>query len=153
MSRVVITYGTFDMFHIGHLRLLKRMRELGERVIVAVSTDEFNAQKGKRALIPYAERREIIEALNCVDLVIAETSWAQKVEDIQRYGVDVFVMGDDWRGRFDELKAYCEVVYLERTSGISSSELKQALGRLIEAQRIDEPSDLAMIEGLHRSLS
>jgi len=152
MSRVVITYGTFDMFHIGHLRLLKRMRELGERVIVAVSTDEFNAQKGKRALIPYAERREIIEALACVDLVIAENSWEQKVEDIRRHGVDVFVMGDDWRGHFDDIKAYCEVVYLERTSGISSSELKQALGRLIEAQRIDAPADLAMIAGLHRSL-
>lgn len=152
MSKTVITYGTFDMFHIGHLRLLKRMRELGERVIVAVSTDEFNAQKGKRALIPYAERREIIEALNCVDLVIAETSWEQKVTDIQAHAVDVFVMGDDWRGRFDELEAYCQVVYLERTSGISSSALKQALGRLIEAQRIAAPSDLEMIEGLHRSL-
>jgi len=152
MAKTVITYGTFDMFHIGHLRLLKRMRELGERVIVAVSTDEFNARKGKRALIPYAERREIIEALTCVDQVIAETSWEQKVEDIHHYGVDVFVMGGDWRGRFDDLKGYCEVVYLERTSGISSSELKQALGRLLEAQRIDVPSDLEMIEGLHRSL-
>lgn len=152
MAKTVITYGTFDMFHIGHLRLLKRMRELGDRVIVAVSTDEFNAQKSKRALIPYAERREIIETLACVDLVIAETSWEQKVEDIRRHGVDVFVMGGDWRGRFDHLMAYCEVVYLERTSGISSSELKQALGRMIEAQRIDAPADLAMIEGLHRSL-
>lgn len=152
MSKTIITYGTFDMFHIGHLRLFKRMRELGERVIVAVSTDEFNAQKGKRALIPYAERREILEALSCVDLVIEESSWEQKVTDIQRYGVDVFVMGDDWRGRFDELRVFCEVVYLERTEGISSSELKQALGRLIEAQRAQASGDLEMIEGLHRSL-
>jgi len=152
MSKTIITYGTFDMFHIGHLRLFKRMRELGERVIVAVSTDEFNAQKGKRALIPYAERREILEALSCVDLVIEESSWEQQVTDIQRYGVDVFVMGDDWRGRFDELRVFCEVVYLERTEGISSSELKQALGRLIEAQRTQASGDLEMIEGLHRSL-
>lgn len=152
MAKTVITYGTFDMFHIGHLRLLKRMRELGERVIVAVSSDEFNAQKGKRALIPYAERREIIEALSCVDLVIAEDSWDQKATDIEKYAVDVFVMGDDWRGRFDELEAHCQVVYLERTSGISSSALKQALGRLIEEQKIDTPGDLEMIEGLRRSL-
>lgn len=152
MPRTVITYGTFDMFHIGHLRLFKRMRELGDRVIVAVSTDEFNALKGKKALIPYAERKEIIEALSCVDQVIPEQSWDQKTSDIKHYGVDIFVMGDDWRGRFDELEAYCQVVYLERTSGISSSALKQALGRLIEAQRIAVPSDLEMIEGLHRSL-
>ena len=140
------------MFHVGHLRLLKRMRDLGGRVIVAVSSDEFNAQKGKRALIPYVERREILESLSCVDLVIEESSWGQKATDIQRYGVDVFVMGDDWRGRFDELKEFCDVVYLERTEGISSSELKQALGRLIEAQRVQSPDDLRMIEGLHRNL-
>lgn len=152
MAKTVITYGTFDMFHVGHLRLLKRMRDLGERVIVAVSTDEFNMQKGKQALIPYVERREILESLSCVDLVVPETSWAQKVTDIQKHCVDVFVMGDDWRGRFDELQAYCQVVYLERTVGVSSSALKQALGRLIEAQRSAVPSDLEMIEGLHRSL-
>lgn len=153
MTKTVITYGTFDMFHIGHLRLLQRMRQLGGRVIVAVSTDEFNALKGKRALIPFAERREIVEALDCVDLVIEENAWDQKVSDIQRHAVDIFVMGDDWRGHFDALRAYCEVVYLERTSGISSSALKQALGRLIGAQRIAVPDDLEMIEELHRSLS
>jgi len=153
MTKTVITYGTFDMFHIGHLRLLQRMRQLGGRVIVAVSTDEFNALKGKRALIPFAERREIVEALDCVDLVIEESAWDQKVSDIQRHAVDIFVMGDDWRGHFDALRAYCEVVYLERTSGISSSALKQALGRLIGAQRIAVPDDLEMIEELHRSLS
>lgn len=128
--KTVITYGTFDMFHVGHLRLFKRMRELGERVIVAVSSDEFNALKGKRALVSYEERREIIEALKCVDLVIPELSWEQKEKDIKDYGVDIFVMGDDWKGKFDYLSDYCDVCYLERTSGVSSSELKQALERM-----------------------
>ena len=104
MPKTVITYGAFDIFHIGHLRLLKRMRELGERVIVAVPSDEFNAQKGKRALIPYAERREIIETLSGVDLVIAEDCWDQKATDIEKYADDVFVMGDDWCGRFDSMR-------------------------------------------------
>lgn len=98
MGKTVITYGTFDMFHVGHLRLLKRMRTLGQRTIVCVSTDEFNHMKGKQALIPFAERKEIVESLDCVDLVIPEDSWEQKVEDIRRYEVDVFVMGDDWQG-------------------------------------------------------
>lgn len=153
MPKTVITYGTFDMFHIGHLRLLKRMRELGDRVIVAVSTDEFNQLKGKKALIPYTERKEIIEALNCVELVVPEENWEQKITDIQRYSVDVFVMGDDWKGKFDYLREYCDICYLERTSGISSSELKQALGRLIDGSEAREPGDLEMLDGLRRSLS
>ncbi|QTN45091.1 adenylyltransferase/cytidyltransferase family protein [Ectopseudomonas mendocina] len=122
----VITYGTFDMFHIGHLRLLRRMREIGEYVIVAVSTDEFNALKGKKALVPYAERREIVEAIQYVDLVIPEHSWEQKADDIRQYGVDCFVMGDDWHGHFDHLAELCEVVYLERTRNISSTELRRS---------------------------
>ncbi|TRO13757.1 glycerol-3-phosphate cytidylyltransferase [Ectopseudomonas mendocina] len=126
MSRTVITYGTFDMFHIGHLRLFKRMRELGERVIVAVSTDEFNALKGKKALVPYAERYEIVAAIQYVDLVIPERNWEQKADDIRQYTVDCFVMGDDWRGHFDHLAALCEVIYLERTKDVSSTVLRQA---------------------------
>lgn len=126
MARIVITYGTFDMFHIGHLRLLERMRELGDRVIVGVSTDEFNAKKGKQALIPYEDRCRIVSALKCVDLVIPEFCWEQKVRDIQEHDVDIFVMGDDWRGKFDFLRSYCSVVYLERTKGISSSQLRDA---------------------------
>ncbi|WP_312257457.1 adenylyltransferase/cytidyltransferase family protein [Stutzerimonas nitrititolerans] len=114
------------MFHIGHLRLLKRMRELGERVIVAVSTDEFNALKGKKALVPYEERREIVEALRYVDLVIPEKSWEQKTDDIRQYCVDCFVMGNDWQGHFDYLSAFCEVVYLERTQNISSTALRKS---------------------------
>ena len=125
--KTVITYGTFDMFHVGHLRLLKRMRELGERVIVAVSTDEFNALKGKKALVPYEERREIIEAIQYVDLVIPEYSWEQKEKDIADYTVDLFVIGDDWAGKFDYLKSHCQVFYIDRTQGVSSSAIKRAL--------------------------
>lgn len=124
--KTVITYGTFDMFHVGHLRLFRRMRELGERIIVAVSTDEFNALKGKKALVPYEERREIVEAIQYVDLVIPENTWEQKAGDIRQYGVDCFVMGNDWQGHFDYLEELCEVVYLERTQNISSTELRRS---------------------------
>jgi len=119
------------MLHVGHLRLLKRMRELGGRVIVAVSTDEFNSLKGKKALLSYEERREIVEALRCVDLVIPENTWEQKAEDIRKYDVDLFVMGSDWVGHFDYLNELCEVIYLERTHGVSSTELRESLGRLL----------------------
>lgn len=136
MSRTVITYGTFDMFHVGHLRLLKRMRELGDRVIVAVSTDEFNTLKGKKALIPYEERREIVEAIQFVDLVIPESSWGQKEGDIRQYGVDCFVMGNDWSGHFDHLSELCVVVYLERTKDVSSSYLRQAAGSLMVSESV-----------------
>ncbi|MHB0819793.1 adenylyltransferase/cytidyltransferase family protein [Stutzerimonas stutzeri] len=131
MCKTIITYGTFDMLHVGHLRLLKRMRELGGRVIVAVSTDEFNSLKGKKALLSYEERREIVEALRCVDLVIPENTWEQKAEDIRKYDVDLFVMGSDWVGHFDYLNELCEVIYLERTHGVSSTELRESLGRLL----------------------
>ncbi|MHA6494567.1 glycerol-3-phosphate cytidylyltransferase [Pseudomonas borbori] len=152
MSKTVITYGTFDMFHIGHLNLIKRLHQLGGKLIVAVSTDEFNAQKGKRTLIPYQQRYEIVEALKYVDLVIPEVSWEQKVEDIVRYEVDIFAIGDDWTGKFDFLQSHCEVQYLARTQGISSSELKLALGRLVEGHGKGVPSDLDILDGLRRSL-
>lgn len=151
MPGTVITYGTFDMFHVGHLRLLKRMAELGERTIVGVSTDAFNERKGKKALIPFEERKEIIESLRFVDLVIPEEDWNQKVSDIQLYGVQTFVMGDDWQGRFDSLKPYCEVIYLERTSGVSSTELRGSLSRLLSSEK--EISDvLGLLRSLQREL-
>lgn len=151
MPGTVITYGTFDMFHVGHLRLLKRMAELGERTIVGVSTDAFNERKGKKALIPFEERKEIIESLRFVDLVIPEEDWNQKVSDIQLYGVQTFVMGDDWQGRFDSLKPYCDVVYLERTSGVSSTELRGSLSRLLSSEK--EISDvLGLLRSLQREL-
>jgi len=123
----VLTYGTFDMFHIGHLNLLKRAKELGDYLIVGVSTDEFNKIKGKKTLIPFEERKEIVKSIKYVDLVIPENNWEQKINDIKKYKVDVFIMGDDWRGKFDFLKDYCEVVYLPRTEGISTTKLKENL--------------------------
>jgi len=127
MAKTVITYGTFDLFHIGHLKLLKRLSSLGDKLIVAVSTDEFNELKGKKTIIPYNQRAEIVENIKCVDMVIPENDWEQKVKDIQKYNVDIFAIGDDWEGKFDFLKEYCEVVYLKRTEGISSTQLKKTL--------------------------
>ncbi|WP_415657306.1 adenylyltransferase/cytidyltransferase family protein [Roseateles sp.] len=120
-----ITYGTYDLFHIGHVNLFRRIKERWDRLIVAVSTDEFNALKGKQSAVPFADRIELVRACRYVDLAIPETCWEQKADDIRRHQVQAFVMGDDWLGKFDELKALCEVVYLPRTEGVSSSELKQ----------------------------
>ena len=128
----VITYGTFDMFHIGHLNLLNRLSELGDELIVAVSTDEFNALKGKKTLIPFEQRAEIVRNIKCVGKVIAEESWEQKAEDIKRHEVDIFAMGNDWEGKFDFLEEFCKVVYLPRTENISSTELKIALNDFLQ---------------------
>lgn len=125
----VITYGTFDLFHIGHLNILKRAKALGDYLIVAVSTDEFNAIKGKTCAIPFEQRKAIVEAIKYVDEVIPENNWEQKIDDITKHKVDIFVMGDDWNGKFDFLKEYCEVVYLPRTLDISTTEIKERLDR------------------------
>ena len=129
MSKVntVLTYGTFDLFHIGHVRLLERLAAMGERLIVGCSTDEFNLKKNKKAVIPYLERRAILEACRHVDLVIPERDWGQKVSDIHDFEVDMFAMGDDWAGHFDDLSLHCDVTYLDRTAGISSTLLKEKL--------------------------
>lgn len=137
MSRTVITYGTFDLFHVGHLRLLHRLRELGDSLIVAVSTDEFNAGKGKKTIIGFEDRCEIIRNLKCVDLVIPESSWEQKRHDVRDHGVSVFGMGHDWAGKFDDLKEYCEVIYLPRTEGVSSTQIKQVL-RVLDRSHVDD---------------
>ncbi len=126
-GRVVLTYGTFDLFHIGHLNLLKRLKTLGDYLVVAVSTDEFNRGKGKQTIIGFEDRIEIVRACKYVDLAIPETRWEQKIEDVHEHGVDVFAMGDDWTGKFDFLKPYCEVVYLPRTANISSTSIKNSL--------------------------
>lgn len=124
----VITYGTFDLLHYGHVRLLKRARELGDYLIVGLSTDEFNAfEKHKEAYNTYAERKFILDAIRYVDEVIPEKSWDQKAADVQKYGIDTFVMGNDWQGKFDFLKPYCKVVYLSRTPGISTTKIKEDL--------------------------
>lgn len=126
----VITYGTYDLLHWGHIRLLKRARELGDYLIVGLSTDEFNAIKGKAAYHPYEERKMMLEAIRYVDLVIPENNWEQKRDDIRKYEADIFVMGDDWQGKFDDLKDIAEVVYLPRTEGISTTKIKQDLEKL-----------------------
>ena len=128
--RKVITYGTFDLFHIGHLRLLQRAKALGDHLTVAVSSDEFNTIKGKRTLIPFAHRIEIIKNIVGVDAVIAENDWGQKRQDIEKYQITHFVMGHDWEGKFDELKSLCDVIYLPRTPDVSSTEIKNALSIL-----------------------
>ena len=130
MAIKIITYGSFDMFHIGHLRLLERVSQMADEVIVGVSTDEVNTLKGKKTRIPYEQRAEIVEAISYVDLVIPESCWEQKKKDIEKYNVDVFAIGDDWKGKFDHLKDYCEVVYLPRTEEISSTYLKETLSIL-----------------------
>lgn len=123
----VLTYGTFDLFHVGHLNILKRAKALGDYLVVAVSTDDFNEIKGKKCAIPYAERMAIVEAIKYVNKVIPENSWNQKINDVKEHNIDVFVMGDDWEGKFDYLKNYCEVVYLPRTPDISTTKIKKEL--------------------------
>ena len=124
----VITYGTFDLIHYGHINLLKRARELGDYLIVVLSTDEFNwNEKQKKCYFSYEKRKQLLEAIRYVDLVIPENNWEQKIGDVQLYKADVFVMGDDWTGKFDFLKEYCEVVYLPRTPEISTTQIKAEL--------------------------
>lgn len=128
--KTVITYGTFDILHIGHINLLRRARELGDRLIVALSTDEFNRGKHKSSLLNYDNRKAVLEAIRFVDEVIPEFDWEQKVPDVKRLNVDIFVMGDDWEGKFDFLKDYCEVQYLARTPHISTTEIKADLSKI-----------------------
>jgi len=123
----VITYGTYDLLHVGHINLLRRAKALGDYLIVALSTDEFNAIKNKKAYYSYEDRKIILESIRYVDEVIPERCWEQKIQDIIDHKVDVFVMGDDWKGKFDFLKEYCEVVYLPRTEGISTTKIKEDL--------------------------
>jgi len=125
--KTVLTYGTFDLLHYGHLEILKRASLLGNKLIVGVSTDKFNEIKGKTCVLPYQKRKELIESLYYVDKVIPENNWDQKVTDIQGNNIDIFVIGDDWEGKFDELKDFCEVIYLPRTKGISSTKLRSIL--------------------------
>lgn len=127
----ILTYGTFDLLHYGHIRILKRAKELGDYLVVAISTDEFNAIKGKKAYYDYETRKKMLEAIRYVDLVIPEETWEQKVKDVQDYKIDVVVMGDDWAGsdKFDYLKEYCEVKFLERTPGISTTQIKSDLNQ------------------------
>jgi len=150
--KVVITYGTFDMFHIGHLNILKKAKELGDYLIVAVSTDSFNEIKGKKTLIPYDQRAEIVKSIKYVDYVIPENSWDQKINDIKKYSVDVFVIGDDWKGKFDYLEKLCEVVYLERTKGVSTTYLKKSLKNFLSINKEDLFKAFDIIDQLRKDL-
>lgn len=127
----ILTYGTFDLLHVGHIRLLRLAKALGDELIVAVSTDSFNEVKGKRAINSYEDRKEILESISYIDSVIPEHHWNQKISDVNEYSIDVFVIGDDWEGEFDYLKEYCEVVYLPRTEDISTTQIKEIVQSII----------------------
>lgn len=129
----VITYGTFDLLHYGHINLLRRAKALGDYLIVVLSTDEFNwHQKHKKCYFNYEQRKSLLEAIRYVDLVVPETCWEQKSADVEEYSVDIFVIGDDWKGKFDFLKSQCEVIYLERTPEISTTKIKQDLEEAVK---------------------
>lgn len=140
--KIVLTYGTFDMFHVGHVRLLKRLRERGDMLIVGLSSDEFNHAKGKQSFCSYEERSEILLATDFVDEVFPENTWDQKRSDIKRFGINIFGMGNDWEGKFDDLVDICEVVYLDRTEDVSTTDIKKALARISEED----------VNGLEKSL-
>ncbi|MGE7917417.1 glycerol-3-phosphate cytidylyltransferase [Viridibacillus sp. NPDC093762] len=126
----VITYGTFDLLHVGHVNILRRAKALGDYLVVAISSDEFNALKGKKAYYSFEDRKTILEAIKYVDEVIPEDNWEQKVLDVKEHNIDTFVMGHDWEGKFDFLKDHCEVVYLPRTEGISTTKIKKDLNKV-----------------------
>jgi glycerol-3-phosphate cytidylyltransferase len=130
----VITYGTYDLLHYGHINLLKRAKALGDYLIVALSTDEFNRNyKHKNCYFSYEKRKMLLESIRYVDLVIPEDKWEQKIHDIKEYKIDTFVIGDDWKGHFDFLKEFCEVIYLKRTPEISTTQIKNELSKDIRA--------------------
>lgn len=127
--KTIITYGTFDLLHYGHINLLRRAKEMGDYLIVGLSTDDFNySEKNKNSYFTYDQRKMLLEAIRYVDMVIPECTWEQKIDDIHKYGVDVFVIGDDWLGKFDYLEQEgAKVIYLSRTPEISSTQIKKDL--------------------------
>ena len=135
--KTVITYGTFDLFHVGHVRLLRRVRELGDRVVVGCSTDAFNTLKGKKTLMPFDQRVEILSSCRYVDAVFPEESWDQKRDDILREGAQILAIGHDWAGKFDDLADICDVVYLPRTDGVSTTGIR-SLVRVLQAEKLNQ---------------
>ena len=128
LMKRVITYGTFDLLHYGHINLLRRAKKYGDYLIVALSTDEFNHEKGKKSYFSYQKRKSLLEAIRYVDLVIPEHNWTQKINDMHEYHINTFIMGDDWKGKFDFLKQEgVDVIYLPRTPEISTSKIKKDL--------------------------
>jgi len=151
--KVVITYGTFDLFHVGHIRLLKRLRALGDELVVGISTDEFNLSKGKQSFFSYEERAEILESCKYVSKVFPENNWQQKRDDIKKNEASIFAMGDDWAGEFDDLEDLCQVIYLPRTEGISTTDIKSTFSKL-DADELDKiESSLHDVITLVKSLS
>jgi glycerol-3-phosphate cytidylyltransferase len=153
LTRTVLTYGTFDLFHIGHLNMLRRLSELGDRLIVGVSTDEFNAIKGKKPVVPFEQRIEIVRAIRYVHDAIPEDRWSQKREDIESYQAAVFGIGEDWKGKFDDLEDKVDVVYLPRTEGISTTEMKRVLSAFDERHVDELKRTLDSISQIVRELS
>ncbi len=151
-DKVLITYGTFDMLHIGHVNLFKRLKSMCDKLIVAVSTDEFNSLKNKKTLIPFEQRIQIVESIKYVDIVIPEENWEQKILDIEQYDIDIFAIGDDWEGKFDYLKEYCDVVYLERTENISTTQLKKTLATLSLVNKDELIKAFDVLESLKQDL-
>ena len=123
----VLTYGTFDLLHKGHINLIKRAKSLGDNLIVGLSTDEFNREKHKKSYFTFSQRKELLSTIDDIDLIIPENSWDQKIKDIQQYQIDILVMGSDWAGKFDYLKDYCDVIYLPRTEYISTTDIKEEI--------------------------
>jgi len=150
MKTKIITYGTFDMFHIGHLKLLQRLSKMADELIVGISTDNFNSLKGKTTLIPYEQRAEIVSNIKCVSKVISEDNWEQKKEDIQKYNIDIFAMGNDWIGKFDFLEQYCKVIYLPRTKDISTTKLKKSLTNFLSIPKDDITHTFDVLETLRK---
>ncbi|AVF76124.1 glycerol-3-phosphate cytidylyltransferase [Vibrio alginolyticus] len=151
--KTIITYGTFDLFHIGHVRLLKRLSEMADRLVVGISSDEFNAIKGKRSFFSYEERAEIVASCKYVDEVFSEDNWQQKKDDILKYEASIFAIGDDWQGEFDYLNELCEVVYLERTKDISTTDIKKSLSKLNKDKLEEIESSMHAIINVVKSIS
>ncbi|MBB4866412.1 glycerol-3-phosphate cytidylyltransferase [Pseudomonas nitritireducens] len=152
-KHTIITYGTFDLFHHGHLKLLMRLKSIGGKLIVGVSTDEFNELKGKKTIIPFLERIEIVNSIKYVDQAIPESSWGQKEQDIKSFGVTTLGMGDDWAGKFDHLQDLCNVIYLPRTEGISSTQIKKTLSHFNHEHISTLKSSLDTISSIIEKLS
>ena len=138
--KTIITYGTFDLFHVGHVKLLKRLKSMSDRLIVGISSDEFNTLKGKKSFFSYEERAEIVASCKYVDDVFPEHNWEQKTDDIKKYNATIFAIGNDWEGKFDHLKQHCDVIYLERTQNISTTDIKKKLNNT-KKEDIDQIED------------